>query len=282
MTQTLAQRIASFKGNPRVRDTDLEALIADAKDEQERLVASATAHDAESIDFALSDDDREEASRLAGSFQRAAAGLANEITALEQQLEDKRNSDKRKAEEAEEAARKARYDALVAKFRDRVPALVNELVGIFQELQANGGGDAIEADARGVPRTFHNVGPIAQFLKMKIPAWNGCGHQWPPAAPNPMALASEYHARAVARMHEDQRREAARWARYHVSAPKNGNRTFVETRRGMVGIGEGFQRDIEAVMTVEAVEDAKANGCEVVALRPNESIGMSIGSGIIG
>jgi hypothetical protein len=283
MTQSLAERITSAKSTDRVRNADLETLIADAKAEHERLVSSAEHHDRESIDFALSDDDREEASRLAGHYQRTARGLLNEIEALETKLAEKLNSDARKAEEAEAAARKARHDALVSRFRDRVPALIDELIVIFAEVRASESGDAVEADARAVPRIFHHTaGPIGQFLKMKIPAWDRSGHQWPPAAPNPMDAAAEHTARQIARMREDQERENARWSRYMVEAPTDGTRTAIETRRGIMPIGGGYRNGpVEAVMTVEGVEEAKANGCTVTLLKQNESVGLPTSAAVL-
>lgn len=285
MAKTLAERIIGAKSTVRIRDEDLETLIADAGAEHERLLALAAKHDAESIDFALSDEDREEAAQLANHYQRTARGLANEIEALKKQLEEKRESDNRKAAEAEKQAAIDERDALAVEFMEFYRPFLKQGAALNARIEANAARMAslgvraanAEAKARGLDAMGRIGVSVAELvLKMKMPDLDGPGRIWPAPTANPMALANEHTARQIARMHDDQKRENARWSRYMVEPPKDGTRTFIETRRGMMPIGASGYRNtpVEAVMTAEGVKDAEANGCTVSPLAHNESVGL--------
>ncbi len=278
MTQTLAERITGAKGNARMRDADLESLIADAKAERERLVGSAASHDEESTDFALSDDDREEASRLAGSFQRAATGLAKEIAALESQLEEKQNSDKRKAEEATRAAIVARRDALAARLKERMPALLDELIGLLDEIELNDLEieplrlESAEAIARGVPGNFYDgPSPIGRYVKMKIPAWGGGRLRWPiDRVAEAMARRQVEEQRRLVERKAAEAAEEARWSRYIITPPDGDNVPTIKTHRGT----EQVRSTIERRLTAELVDAARKAGCTVTELKPSERFGL--------
>lgn len=285
MAKSLAERITSAKSTDRVTITDLETLIADATAERDRLLALSAKHDAESIDFALSDEDREEAAQLANHYQRTARGLANEIDALKKQLEEKRESDSRKAAEAEKQAAIDERDALAVEFMEFYRPFLQQAAALNSRIDANATRLAslrlhelnAEAKARGLDVNGYKGPSMAELvMKMKMPDLDGPGRIWPAPAANPMALANESSARQMARMRDDQARENARWARYMVEPPKDGTRTFIETRRGMMPIGVSGYRNapVEAVMTAEGVKDAEANGCTVSPLAHNESVGL--------
>lgn len=278
MAKPLAERITSAKSTDRITITDLETLIADATAERDRLNGSAEHHDAESIDFALSDEDREEASRLAGHYQRTARGLSNEIAALSAKLAEKLESDKRKAEEARKAAIVACRDDLAARLKERMPALLDELVGLLSEIEEN---DALieplrlesaEAVARQVPGTFYeNCSPIGRYVKMKIPAWRGGKQCWP-IDRHAEAMARQQiqeHRRLVERK-EAERVEQERWSQYVIDPPEGDDKVTITTHRGPEIVRNRIQRR----MTVEAVDAAKKAGCVVVELRPSESLGL--------
>lgn len=279
MAKSLAERITSAKSTDRVTITDLESLIADATAERDRLVGSADHHDAESINYALSDDDREEASRLASHYQRTARGLTNEINGLKEKLEEKRNSDKQKAEEERIAAIVAKRDDLAARLKDRLPAIFGELVGLLEEVETNDVEiqplrlESAEAVARGVSGTFYrDCSPISRFLKMKIPAWDGRGLQWPidRFAAAMAKRGQEEHRRLLAQK-EAQRAEEARWQRYVIDPPVSPNdRITITTHRGP----EVVRNRIERKMTAEAVAEARKAGLTVVALKPTETVGL--------
>lgn len=286
MAKSLAERITSAKSTDRVTITDLEALIADATAERDRLVGSAEHHDEESINYALSDDDREEASRLASHYQRTARGLSKEIEALTEKLTDKRNSEKQKAEEARIAAIVAKRDDLAARLKERLPVLFDELVGLLEEIEVNDEEikplrlESAEAVARGIPGNFYSqTGPIARFLKMKIPEWSSTRLRWPiDRFAEAMARRErEQHKQLVARK-EAQRAEEARWQRYIIDPPVSPNdRITITTHRG----AEVVRNRIERKMTPEAVEEARKAGLTVVALKPNETVGQPTGMAVL-
>ena len=66
MAKTLAERLIAAK-SPRARLADNEALLADLKTELDRLTAARDRAARESIDFALSDDDRDDAAARRGA-----------------------------------------------------------------------------------------------------------------------------------------------------------------------------------------------------------------------
>jgi hypothetical protein len=286
MAKTLVERIESAKATDRVTISDLQTLIADAKAEHERLTGSAAHHDAESINFALSDDDREEASRLAGHFQRSARGLINEIRALSEKLEAKCNSESRKADEAARTAIVGRRDELAERLKARLPALLDELTGLLGEIVAS---DAeirplrlasAEAVARDVPGNFRlGSAPLKRFTEIRLPQLSGSGDLWPVAQPHILAMSFDSMAAARKRMSDDTARENARWSRYMVEGPRNGTRTFIETRRGPLAMSRHDRG--HADMTVEGVKDAEANGCTVTPLKPNETVGLPLAAAIL-
>lgn len=279
MAKSLAERIASAKSTDRVTITDLETLIADATAERDRLNGSAEHHDAESIDFALSDEDREEASRLASHYQRTARGLGNEIDALAEKLEAKRNSDARKAEEAVRAAIISRRDEAAARFAERGPRLIDELIDLLAAIDASDEEMAAarihqpsaEAIARGIEGNFYQgPSPLARFTKMKIPGWASPQNTWPidRHAAAMLKQDQDNHRRAVARI-EAERAEAARWSRFIIMPPESDDLVTVTTHRGR----EIVRHPMERGMTAEGVEEARKEGCTVTPLLPNERLG---------
>lgn len=278
MAKTLAERIADAKSTNRIRTTDLEALIQEATIERDRLIAAAERQDEDSIDFALSDDDREEASRLASHYQRTARGLTNEIDALTEKLEESRNTDKRRAQEAEREAAIAERDALAARIKSEWPALEYAMIELLEAIHANDarlssaapGEDSAEAVARGLPGNFWRNGVVLRRLKeVKLPSFAEANHlAWPKPERFDWELANNGSARRA--MQAEREAENRRWARYMVQAPKDGTRTIVESRTGMIPMHLNV---VEAVMTAEGVKDAEASGCTVTPLKPNETVG---------
>lgn len=287
MAKTLAERITSAKSTDRVTITDLETLIADATAERDRLAGSAEHHDEESTNYALSDDDREEASRLAGHYQRTARGLTKEIDALTEKLEEKRSSEKRKAEEARIAAIIGRRDDLAARLKDRLPKMIDEMIALFTEIEDSDAEmiaagirePSAEAVARGVQGNFYqNYGPVPRFTKMKIPGWQGGKNVWP-IDRNALAMAAmdrENHRRLLERK-KAEREEAARWSHYVIDPPQGNDEVVITTDRGRERVRNRMQRK----MTAEGVEEARKAGLHVVALKPGERLGQPIGMATI-
>lgn len=278
MAKSLAERITSAKSTDRVTITDLEALIADATAERDRLVGSAEHHDEESINYALSDDDREEASRLASHYQRTARGLSKEIEALTEKLTDKRNSEKQQAEEARIAAIVAKRDELAARLKDRLPPLLDELIGLLEEIETNDKEiaplrlESAEAVARGVSGNFYkDCAPIPRFLKLKIPEWGSNRLRWPidRHAQAMVAREREQRAQMLARRAAEEA-EAARWKRYVIDPPEGNDRPTITTHRGR----EMVRNRMERQLTAEGVEEARKAGCAVVELKPHERLSL--------
>lgn len=270
MAKPLNERIESARSTDRVTITDLEALIAEATAERDRQKGAADHHAAEAVNLALSDDDREEADRLAQHCARTAKAYTTAIGELQEKLEAKRNSEHRRAAEAEAAARVARRDDLAARLADRVPKLFSELISLFTELEELPGAEAI---ARGVPGNFYvNNLPVTQLINMKIPNFTGHGLAWPiDRRAAELARLQEREQQRVIAQKQAMAAEAARWSRFMVQAPRGGEAFNIATKRGPQMM---YRNAVEAVMTAEGVADAKRNGCTVTPLKPNESVGL--------
>ncbi|MBU7587980.1 MAG: hypothetical protein KAF42_02065 [Sphingopyxis terrae] len=278
MAKSLAERLAAAKTNDRIRVADLEALIADARVERDRLLASAESHDEDSINYALSDDDREEASRLASHYGRTARGLSNEIDMLAARLEDARDTDRQRARDAEREAALSERDALAARIKSEWPALEYAIVELLTAIEANDarlhsaapGEDGAEAVARCVPGNFFRNGVRLRRLKeTKLPSFAEPNHlAWPKPVRMDWGLANNTAARQA--MQAERAAENARWSRYMVQAPTDGTQTIIESRAGMIPMRLNV---VEAVMTAEGVKDAEASGCIVTPLKPNETVG---------
>lgn len=278
MAKTLNERLTSARSTDRVNIANLEALIAETIEERDRQAGAAEHHAAEAVNLALSDDDREEADRLAQHCRRTAKTYTTAIDELQAKLEAKRNSDHRRAQEEAKAALIASRDELAVRLADRVPAILAELTGLLaeiEEMDERGGTtlESAEAIARGVPANFYvGPSPVTRLLNMKIPNFGGSGLAWP----------IDRQSERFARMYEAERQqrlahkahmaaEAARWSRYMVQAPRGGEAFNIATKRGPQMM---YRNAVEAVMTVEGVKEAEAKGCTVTPLKDNEVVGL--------
>lgn len=288
MAKPLNERIESARSTDRVTITDLEALIAEAIVERDRQIGASEHHAAEAVNLALSDDDREEADRLAQHCKRTAKAYTSAIDELQDKLEAKRNSDHRKAAEEAKAALIASRDELAARLADRIPALFAELTGLLaeiEEMDARGGTtlESAEAIARGIPANFYSgASPVTRLVNMKVPNWGAHGLAWPvDKAAAGFAWRNEQSRAQWAVYEKAKANEQGRWARYMVQGPTDGSRTMIETNRGYTPIGNGHASAVEAVMTAEAVKDAETNGCTVTPLKESESVGLPVAAAFI-
>lgn len=188
MAKTLAERLIAAK-SPRARINDNEALLADLKAEHARLTVARDQAAGESIDFALSDADRDEAATKAGRYERTAKGIETEIAGLAALIEERRDAEAEAKAEAERAATLAERDQLAEQFREAVPRLTGELIALFAAVKANRSRmqanrlnvPCAEAVARGVPQFLEIAGQASRFTDMRIPAFEGTGRSWPPS-----------------------------------------------------------------------------------------------------
>lgn len=187
MAKSLQERIASARSTDRVTIETLEKLISDAAAESERLSDAHKRASADSIDFALTEEDRDEAARNAEKYGRTVKAIATALDDLQEKLVDKRESDARKSAQAEQAAAIAERDALAAEFKEFVPRVVEQIIGLFSRVESNAKrmdaagvreADA-EAVARDLPRFLGVGGEALRFTKMKIPQFDGRERAWP-------------------------------------------------------------------------------------------------------
>lgn len=190
MAKTLQERIATAK-SPRARVVDNEALLLDLAAEVERLTLSRDAASDQSTDFALSDEDRDQAAAKSARLDRTIKALEIQIAEVAHATECRRNADAREAAAAECAAALAERDAIAAKFAERVPALTAELIELFKLVNANearmrraGVSEAnAELHARCIPPHGHiQMMPAPQFTKMTIPGFDCLPLAWPISA----------------------------------------------------------------------------------------------------
>lgn len=89
MARNLMERLkAAMSPHARVKDT--AGLFDDLKAEQQRLTVSRDQAAADSVDFTLSEDDREETAAKAGRLDRTIKGLEAEIAKVAALLEERR------------------------------------------------------------------------------------------------------------------------------------------------------------------------------------------------
>lgn len=242
MAQNLIERLKAAM-SPRARVTDTATLLTDLKAEQARLEVAREQAAAESVDFVLSEADREQAAAKAGRLDRTIKGLEAEIAKVAALLEERRSDESRRVKEAEKRAAITERDELAVRFAQRVPALTAELIDLSKAVNANaermrlaGLADAnAELIARGIPASGHvQMMPVMRFTEMKIPAWASHGRAWPITQTEPLGdLVPDLHtqyvrARATAERERAAEAEAkAKFARehgrYEITALPNGN-----------------------------------------------------------
>jgi hypothetical protein len=241
MAQNLMERLKAAM-SPRARVADTATLLEDLKAEQARLTGARDQASAESIDFALSEDDREEAAAKAGRLDRTIKGLDAEIARVAAKLEERRSDEARKAVEAEKSAALTERDEIAARFAERAPAMMADLTAMLIEIKANAErmkrAGVHEADAeltaRGIPATgYMQSTPVARFIEMRIPTWAGHGRMWPIVA-NPAAGYNFDYGAQMQKAREDRAREerekaeaAAKFAaengKYRITVESSGN-----------------------------------------------------------
>lgn len=215
MARNLLERLQAAM-SPRARVGDTETLLGDLKAEQARLEIARDQAAAESVDFVVSEADREEAAAKAGRLDRTIKGLDAEIAKVAALLEERRSDEARRAREAEKQAALTERDEIAARFAQRVPAITAELIGLLKEVKANTErmklAGVYEADAelvaRGIPANGHvQATPVHRFIEMKIPAWENWDRAWPvPERNTAVGVHFDYGA-ALQRSRDDRARQ---------------------------------------------------------------------------
>jgi hypothetical protein len=132
--------------SPGARVADILALIADIEAEATSADAEANRLDALSLDHATPEPQAEAAADEAGKVRRRAKRLAAKVTALRARIDDLEESNRSIANRAAYDAAKERRDALASDLKARWPALVAEMVEMFDRIAAS---DAECAKVRG-------------------------------------------------------------------------------------------------------------------------------------
>ena len=276
MAKPLQERIASALSTDRVTITTLEELIPEAEAERDRLGRSHVQAAAESVDFALSEEDRDEAAGKSERHSRNATALTKAIDQLTEKLAAKRESESYRAAQDEKAAVLADRDDLAKQFRELVPVLVDQLAGLFAAVQLNADrmrdlrinqADA-EAVARGHPGFIGRADEPERFLTMKLPNFAGNGRCWPPEQRLNVDLGRDEYVAARKRMQEEQ----ARWKRYIVTPPEDNREPITfQTRRGVTSVRSSPAIEI---MCPEQAAAVRALGCKAEIAGANVSIGL--------
>lgn len=213
MAKSLAERITSARSSNTARITDLEKLIPEAELERDRLSQAAVAASSESVDFALSDEDRDEAAAKAERYTRTAKSLDIAIAELREKLDGLRSSEAQKADEAERRAAIAERDEIAALMAAEFPKMVDRMVELLADAKRNAERMRVlgvhEADAETKARGIRPDAPGAlRFGTLKIPHFDKPGRAWPAEALSYQTIAPDYAAmKALAEMAEQRAAE---------------------------------------------------------------------------
>lgn len=232
MAKPLNERISTALTNARVRTHDIENLITEIEAEQERAAQARAALSIESVDFALSEEDRDEAAAKAEKYRRTADMLANALDKLRERLVERRESENSQAAEAERKAALAERDKIAAEFDEFLPPALDRLVDLLRLNEANAdrmkraglNEPTAEAKARGVTGFLGYAGEVESYAKIKIPTYDKPGRMWPVDAASAVTAAvsiSQVETAQRQREAEKKRKEAAA-ARAEEHAEKHG------------------------------------------------------------
>ncbi|WP_298196597.1 hypothetical protein [Novosphingobium sp.] len=231
MSKPLNERLAGAIGDMRARLTDMEALLAEADVEAERLASIVAQAARDSIDFALSEELRDKAAADGDRARRNAAALAQARKALEARITERRASETAVAARREKDRIIAERDALAERLRTEWPAIEATIVELLTAIMAN---DAeliahrlpeasAEAIARGCSGNFRTGGiAVPRLVEIVLPGFDGksLDRAWPlpkrTKGWSEMARENMLAQRKAAR--EQEHREAASWSPYLVSA----------------------------------------------------------------
>jgi len=232
-------RAARAIEDPCFRVADFPGLIAEGHklgDDLRSMVEQAVR---DSIDFALGEEDREEAAVVVDRGRRQIATVAAAVAALETKLAARRADEKGARIEAERKAAITERDELAERFRVIVPQAVAALTELFGLVEANAqrlakagvkSPDA-EATARGLKSFYAAGGPVDRFATMKIPNWKGKGRAWPLQKTRIDVHAGSIRAARQMAAHRETEREAI-WGEYRVHPVEGESISFKVRDKG--------------------------------------------------
>lgn len=290
MAGNLVERLKAAL-SPRARVTDTEKLLSDLKAEQARLTIAREQAAAESVDFALSEDDREDAAAKAGRLDRTIKGLDAEIAKVAALLEERRSDEARRAREAEKQAALTERDEIAARFAERVPAITAEMIELLKAVNANAERMKLaglyepnaELMARGIPSGQVQMTQILRFTEMKIPAWASYDRAWPISKAEALgAMVPDLRAQMLQQREAAERKRAAEaeakakfareHGRYEITAEPNSSYDNVTRIPRELVIGDvpaaiGPWQRVQPIISHEiAAKLAKVPGLKVTRL----------------
>jgi hypothetical protein len=277
MAKTFEESAQNAIENPRVRSADYPPLIERGetlRDEQLAIVARATE---DSVNFGLTEAERDAAAEKADRARRNAAALANAVAALQAKLAERQQSENAKAAEAERAAIIAERDALVERLRSEWPAMERAMIAMLTALKASNERlhaarlpePTAEMVARGCGAPGVGVAPPRSLTETRLPSFAEVrDFAWP--MPEQRFDWSESIRRDRIASTQARDAENARWAKYFVTPP--ADRREAVTIEAREGTGR-LRRQAVLTLTAELVEKARAAGCTVEPAKPGETIG---------
>lgn len=137
MAKPLDVRAAAIVRSDDAPTKDITAIIPELAEARDRELARQRQAEADSVDIALAEPDRDEAAANAARAGRMVQSYADAIAGLEAKLRAREQSDSRQRREAEQAAALAERDEIAERFKATVPALVAKLTAILAEVDAN-------------------------------------------------------------------------------------------------------------------------------------------------
>lgn len=227
MSKPLNERLAGALDRASARTTELQALLDEVSAECTRLAAVVASSAIDSVDFALSEEARDQAAAEGERARRTAAALEKARRALQERIDQRAASEKAANLQAERKRVIAERDQLAERLLNEWPVIEAKIVDLLSAVVAN---DQLllahrlpeisaEAVARGCPGNFrHGVVPIGRLTEILLPAFDGksIDRAWP-RAPRRVEVVSRKADQAKLQREQEQR-EAASWSPYVVSA----------------------------------------------------------------
>lgn len=247
MAKPLNERLTTALLNPRVRSADLESLIAEVTLERDNRTGALAQATEDSVNFGLSDDDRDAAAQRSERARREVLALGSVLEKLQDKLTSRIATEQKQASEERRTELLAERDRIAEQLKDEWPALEASIVALLSAVMSNeaqmraaGIHEAnAEAVARGVPGNFSR-GPvmIRQLTKLALPsfadvaalAWPApvkSGPHWTEMARQNRRSQAEAEQRRVAA-------EQAAWAEYSVSAGTIDRITEISCQGGKI------------------------------------------------
>lgn len=236
MAKPFEERASAAVANRDFRNSHLRDLIREGGELANQLRSEMDQANADSVNFQLSADDRDNAALLADQHRRRIATLTGAIDALNITFGERMAEANAEKAEAERAAALTERDELAKQWADLRPAVeaLIELLGATQanerRLKGAGLGRQLNAEmvGRGIGTGFVGAAQLPRFMQMRIPKWNRPGYAWPSNRHERPAGGVYDPDRAERQRKEKMEAERAAWGKYRLSTTSERNIPFTE------------------------------------------------------